>query len=118
VTCAKCHAPNAAGLVRYKPLETTCESCHADVHVGQFAPMGCASCHTTAAFKPASGFSHGPPFTTFLLEGKHADVACKACHPSAKVASGATVQRFVGAPTTCEGCHSDFHKGAFQGFVP
>ncbi len=118
VLCAKCHVPSASGVTRFKPLETACASCHADPHAGQFGTSPCATCHDTKGFRPASGFMHQAPFTDFVLEGKHSQVACERCHPSVAVAGAKRVQRFLGAPRTCEGCHSDFHKGAFEGFAP
>jgi|CXWL01.1.fsa_nt_gi hypothetical protein len=122
VECGACHAPAVRGApARYKPLDTACASCHADVHAGQFEAGGkkppCERCHGNESFK-ATLFAHQPPFTDFVLDGRHAQVGCEKCH--LKVAAGPriTVQRFRGVPTTCEGCHSDFHKGEFKGFSP
>ncbi|BDG09952.1 hypothetical protein [Anaeromyxobacter paludicola] len=118
--CASCHAPGAAGAVRYKPLETACAACHRDPHAGQLAVNGrddCARCHDTRDWKQTS-FQHAPPFTTFLLQGKHARAKCEACHAPVAVGGGAPVRRYRGLPRTCEGCHADFHQGAFRGFTP
>lgn len=121
VTCAKCHGPDARGVVRYKPLSLQCNACHADVHAGQFSAAGalaaCEKCHTVEAFKPAVAFEHAPPFTTFELDGAHQKVACGKCHPAVKT-KGVEVVRYRPLPRTCEGCHSDFHHGAFEGFTP
>ncbi len=123
VECEKCHAPDKkGGPVKYRGLLTACSSCHADVHAGQLAPSRgavteCDRCHETKGFKPAK-FAHEPPFTKFLLEGKHATLACEACHKPVKVAGGVTAVRYKPLPQSCEGCHSDFHQGAFQGFEP
>ncbi len=118
VPCEKCHAPAKAGepLV-YTPLQSTCESCHADPHARQFGDARCETCHTLKDFKTLA-FQHQPPFTTFVLEGKHRDLACVKCHPMVKVRGAKPVQRFTGAPAECEGCHKDFHQGAFKGFEP
>jgi hypothetical protein len=120
--CASCHVADASGSVRYAPLDTSCASCHSDVHAGQFAPSrraptDCARCHSTADWKGTS-FQHRPPFTTFELQGKHAPLACARCHRDVAVAAGAASTRYRGVPTSCEGCHVDAHRGAFQGFVP
>lgn len=125
--CDGCHAPDKpGGPSRYKGTPRACEACHADAHAGQFAgqPQAsrCDSCHTTEDFHQPSLFQHEPPFTAFLLKGKHAEVACARCHQpvAARTASGAEVQvqRFTALPTTCAGCHMDPHHGQFQGMEP
>jgi hypothetical protein len=120
VACASCHRPDAAGVVRYKPLSLACASCHADPHAAQFAVRGapkgegndCARCHLATGWKELR-FKHAEPFTKFALDGKHAKAACERCHPTVKVA-GADVRRYRPLATSCEGCHEDFHKGAFR----
>jgi hypothetical protein len=120
VACASCHRPDAAGVVRYKLASLACASCHADPHAAQFAARGaprgegtdCARCHVAAGWKELR-FKHAEPFTKFALDGKHAKAACEKCHPAVKVA-GADVRRYRPLATTCEGCHEDFHKGAFR----
>jgi len=121
-SCASCHLPDAAGMVRYTALPLACASCHADAHAGQFAPArggqtDCARCHSAAAWT-APAFQHRPPFTTFELDGKHVSVACGGCHPDVLVATGVRARRYRGIPTTCEACHVDVHRGAFRGFAP
>src|ERR1700687_4005337 len=121
-TCGECHfASGAKQIVKYRPLDTSCQSCHADVHAKQFArskgDTDCAACHQTEGFTRTL-FLHGPPFTSFVLDGKHATVQCVACHPDVRVAEGVTVRRYRPVPKTCQGCHADFHHGAFRGFVP
>lgn len=122
--CAGCHRPEKiqkATVVRYRPLPTGCADCHADAHAGQFSAegsaAGCDRCHTTEGFQ-ARLFAHAPPFTSFALEGKHAAAPCASCHPAVPVSKGLTIRRYRPLPTTCEGCHEDFHQGAFRGFVP
>jgi hypothetical protein len=134
--CAGCHRPErvsgATTMIRYKPLDTSCGSCHTDAHAGQFlasvaavgvdAPVrkgrDCSACHPTTSFKKTS-FDHGDPrFTTYKLEGRHAKVACARCHPTVKVADGVETVRYRPLPRACEGCHVDFHHGEFRGFEP
>jgi hypothetical protein len=121
VACGSCHRPEANGMVRYRPLATACASCHADVHAGQLAVKGqgtdCSRCHETAGWKEPLRFVHKKPFTAFALEGKHEKLACEKCHPSV-VIQGAAIRRYKPVPVACEGCHADFHKGAFRGYVP
>ena len=123
--CAGCHATTTVKgqpVVHYRPLEMGCQACHADIHAGQFKdaagrPQDCATCHSTTAFKPAT-FVHAPPFTDYLLQGKHPSVPCAQCHPTVKVDARHTVQQYLGVPRTCAGCHKDFHDGQFKGFIP
>ncbi len=120
VACEKCHfAPNAKEAVKYKPLDQACKSCHADVHAGQFAtaPQSCETCHAATSWKNLR-FKHEPPFTKFVLDGQHAKAKCEACHKPLEVATSVKAVQYKPLPQTCEGCHSDFHKGEFKGFEP
>ena len=121
VACSKCHPAPPGQPVKYKPLEQACRSCHSDVHAGQFSrngPVACERCHRSDEFKPKTTFEHLPPFTDFLLDGQHAKAKCSACHRSVKFSSTVETVQYRPLPKTCEGCHSDFHDGAFQGFEP
>jgi hypothetical protein len=107
-------------VVRYKPLLSDCASCHADPHAGQFAPArrttDCERCHATADWKQTA-FVHRPPFTNYLLDGKHESVECNGCHLEVEVGGGVRARRYRGVPTTCAGCHVDVHRGAFREFT-
>ena len=129
VECQKCHfvpvgsKDQVAGkpVVKYRPLDQKCASCHPDIHLGQFAPRKgepaeCERCHVVEDWKRLL-FKHEAPFTTYLLDGEHRKVACEKCHQ--KVASGGKeTARYRPLPRACESCHADFHQGAFQGFEP
>jgi hypothetical protein len=119
--CGSCHRPDRTGVVRYRPLAGACASCHADPHAAQFAVKGqgtdCARCHGTASWKEGITFVHAEPFTAFRLDGKHRKLECSRCHPAVQVA-GTAVRRYRPLPTKCQGCHADFHQGAFRGFAP
>ncbi|MGC3996102.1 MAG: cytochrome c3 family protein [Anaeromyxobacter sp.] len=60
----------------------------------------CAACHTAEGWKPVK-FAHER--TGFPLEGRHRDVACRACHSSGTFAE--PVAR------ACSACHRDVHLG-------
>ncbi len=123
VACGACHgAPAANRPVLYKPLPMTCAGCHPDVHAGQLAPVpgqptACERCHDTASWK-AAGFQHQPPFTDYLLDGKHAAAKCEGCHRPVALGGRLNVVKYKPLPRDCESCHTDFHKGAFKGFEP
>ena len=121
--CGSCHRAGAGPsgpVVRYRPLDLACASCHADPHVGQFAVKGateCSKCHFADDWKKLL-FKHEPPFTGYRLDGKHRQVACARCHQAVAVARGVEVRRYRPLPTACESCHRDFHRGAFRGVKP
>ena len=119
LACESCHngrkvqsqaalARGGANLARtFLGLGTSCASCHADPHGGQFAPRGCADCHAPDRWNPPSEFDHGK--TAFPLVGRHEKVACAGCHPAA---APGKPRRFKGTPfATCVSCHKDPHGG-------
>lgn len=98
-TCEDCHAKG-----RYQDTRPTCISCHRkdDVHAGKYG-VGCADCHNARDWK-VTRFDHSR--TGFGLTGKHAALACGACHAPSPAKGKAPA-------TTCVGCHAkdDTHKG-------
>jgi hypothetical protein len=117
VACASCHKQRAMTV---KPRSNTCAACHVDVHRGTFR-QDCKSCHNESGFSKAP-FDHRQ--TKFPLDGKHAPLACAACHTAQAgaapigVAKPATAKRvragaadFRGLRTMCVSCHSDVHNG-------
>ena len=140
--CAGCHKPQKVGagppVVRYKPLDVACASCHADYHQGQFvaaglgtspsatppsgerreSSRGCDFCHKTTRFKDTVFEHNNPEFSSYPLEGKHTLVACGKCHRMVRVAPEVETVRYRPMPRACEDCHVDFHHGDFRGFEP
>ncbi|MCA8948740.1 MAG: hypothetical protein KDE27_04515 [Planctomycetes bacterium] len=128
--CSGCHPDPAAGEPRrFAGTPSRCEQCHRDAHLGKFAnavapaaePRGsCAACHGTSAFADVdvAAFHHERD-AGFLLDGAHAQIECRDCHPGSAepdelgrrfgrvVAIGAT---FAG----CVTCHPDPHRGQFD----
>ncbi len=107
--CEKCHvaafqvSPAASLSTRktsqgYVGLETTCASCHEDIHrdgLGQ----ECATCHDADVWKTTPGFTHDT--TSYPLTGRHAEVSCDQCHRDSRPVS-----------SSCGDCHADPHQGA------
>jgi hypothetical protein len=93
-------------------LNAACISCHEDRHRGALG-TDCNSCHTTTAWKPASGFDHSK--TKFALLGKHRDVVCDKCHkePATGNESRTTI---LGTKSfaDCTPCHSSQHGAKFS----
>ncbi len=123
LACSGCHgSPGPNQPVRYRPLALGCAGCHDDVHAGQLAKVpgavtACETCHQTSSWNKTL-FLHQPPFTDYLLDGKHAQVKCTACHRPVTLAEKVTAVRYKPLPRECESCHSDFHGGSFRGFEP
>lgn len=110
VACEKCHKPDSpGGPARYQNMKfDSCTACHADPHRGEFK-KSCETCHSTSGWKnlqPGFNFDHSK--TNYPLLGKHAQVACAACH-----LNGDFKKPLVYAH--CADCHKpDPHKGQFS----
>lgn len=102
ITCVTCHP---AGLEAFDLA--TCTQCHEGhdpafmlEHTTNFGPA-CLDCHDgTDRMKD---FDHA---RFFVLDGRHADLACGDCHAD---------QIFAGTPTECFECHAEpeIHRGVF-----
>jgi hypothetical protein len=115
--CLQCHTEIATRLSAHKGLHATynipagssqeCARCHSD-HNGEDFPLIKWDTKT---------FNHKE--TGYLLEGKHAGLACNKCHNASRIApqEKATIKdkdlnrSFLGVSTACVNCHEDFHKG-------
>jgi hypothetical protein len=128
LACEKCHtesfrtspaaalAPKGTTPGGWVGLETTCASCHQDVHKSSLGRT-CESCHTTTGWSPAPKFDHGR--TQYPLTGKHAAVACDKCHTmvAGHAADGSVLlaQFKPLAHADCVSCHRDPHQGRLTG---
>jgi hypothetical protein len=110
VTCLKCHAqrtpdPSVPGRNQrlfHVVAGQDCAACHEDAHRARLG-RNCASCHGTSGWREVrtSGFDHDK--TAYPLVGKHATLACAACHPPG---------RPMRVPhARCTDCHRDAHRG-------
>lgn len=102
MTCVSCH-PN--GLLGFDTA--VCTSCHGrqnavfmQEHLAQFS-SACMDCHD--GVDRLSNFDHAQ---VFILDGRHAELACTECHAD---------QVFRGTPTECWQCHPEpeIHAGFF-----
>lgn len=123
--CVQCHTNTLAPLppsisarparIGFAGTAETCASCHRDAHLGQLGTR-CETCHTVADARfVVTRFDHGR--SAFPLTGKHAPLACEACHKvtTHDFPSGRAIARqFRGIGTACSVCHQDPHRGELQ----
>lgn len=104
--CVDCHKQDTEKPHgRFANLPQDCASCHDNVHGDQFAVAGqtdCRRCHGFDGWE-AGTFDHSQ--TKFPLTGKHAEVACSACHQSATTTEGITRVEYKIARFECRDCH-------------
>jgi hypothetical protein len=107
VTCAECHPVADVGTpqerVRYVDLNTECNACHEDIHLGQLAEKACEDCHTTESWEPTL-FDH-QKHSDYALDGKHLDVECNDCHRLKTSPEGRVFRHYKPMKTECLDCH-------------
>ena len=115
VACVDCHTPAADFVARYPGRRADdCAACHTDPHEGQFeesplATEGCLSCHDRAAFLPHGFDARAHSRAALQLSGAHLTLDCEECHELED-----ELRIFRGTATSCDGCHIDVHRGAFE----
>lgn len=116
--CNTCHVPRkGGGPVVFRGTPEACAACHLDNHAGQFATrggqLGCERCHDLATWKDHH-FDHDAPPSRFPLTGRHAQVACTACHlVTTRQVPGGGQQKvthyFPIEERACDDCHENPH---------
>lgn len=108
VDCRACHfeeiANSSSYVQQFEGLSGDCISCHENVHEDAFAINGvtdCTRCHVTDSWLPEK-FDHNT--TAFPLEGRHAEVDCRACHELAGE-DGSPVLVYKLEKFACIDCH-------------
>jgi hypothetical protein len=120
--CTACHLGG-----KYKGTPASCVGCHLQDfqktknpnHVALGLPQTCQTCHTTAAWQPAT-FDHG--LVGFPLTGAHATLPCAQCHVNGNYnlnnadcvschlkdyqGTKNPNHQAAGIPTTCAACHN------------
>jgi hypothetical protein len=117
-TCLECHRELKGRVAqgrgfhgRLQGKDRDCWTCHHD-HQGRSYAM--------VDWGPGGkkGFDHAR--TGFALKGKHQGLDCEKCHEPRLIADPAVRElldkqpqrkTFLGAQTTCAGCHADEHRG-------
>ncbi len=119
VKCADCHKGSYLPFKQRYPGRTQddCKSCHGDPHDkqfegGLFTRRGCLTCHSRHEFKPHRFTNRMHTKAGFKLTGAHQKTDCHACH---KQPQKDKARIFDQTPQSCQACHKDAHRGAFQG---
>jgi hypothetical protein len=116
--CLSCHNELVPGIAKHTGLhgrmsaETRdeCQRCHPDHRGTEFQMVDWQG--------PKARFQHER--TGALLQGKHAKLACEACHDNSKVTAPDIVKlvaaqprraTFLGLSPRCSSCHFDEHRG-------
>lgn len=93
-----------------------CETCHADVHAGQFDPRtnkaGCTFCHNEKSFTDVR-FDHNK-YSRFDLLGAHTRTECVECHRQGTLPNGKQGTLYRGVARDCASCHTDVHLAQFR----
>jgi hypothetical protein len=95
LSCQSCHQNST-----FRMTQTTCIACHdkdyqatqAPNHVAAGFSTSCETCHRTSD----TSFRGATAHTFYPLVGRHAQVACSACHVN---------NVYAGTPRDCVGCH-------------
>ncbi len=108
IDCGQCHTKSTDGIVIIKGLSVECQSCHNDIHFGQFKDKGnpnvvkCEGCHTPSGWK-AGKFDHNLN-SRFPLDGKHISLECGQCHIQTRL-NDVKFIRYRPMSTECKSCH-------------
>lgn len=108
LSCGSCHTNKFSTSIKYifKSVQRECESCHSDVHTGQFKTAGkteCSRCHSPEGWKN-SIFDHSK--TNFPLTGAHKNLECGKCHKSIVAANNISYTVYKINKSKCSDCHS------------
>jgi hypothetical protein len=111
VDCKACHKGRYSAPIEF----TSCNSCHADYHQGEFKRDGvspdCITCHSLEEGFQYSLFTLDQhQSSSFPLEGAHMATPCFACHVSEE--DDRWTFRDMGSE--CKDCHEDEHAGSLD----
>ncbi len=91
-----------------------CETCHKE-HLGDALPLVPEAAFRAVGIVDQDLYDHAHVKTAdhpWSLHGKHDQLTCSECHPSADATSISKGEhRFLGRTQVCTECHDDAHKG-------
>lgn len=106
--CNACHLSKESPeqkKIYFRSTQSTCVSCHKDIHHGQFVKNyqnDCNRCHSSNNWTPEK-FDHNK--TAFALTGAHVKLECRQCHKQAEV-NGLTFIIYSIGKNKCVDCHT------------
>lgn len=115
--CLQCHTEIATRLTAHRGL-------HATYNIPPGSSQECARCHSEHNGEDfplikwdIKTFNHKE--TGYVLEGKHAGLACNKCHNASRISPQEKPlikdkdlnRSYLGLSQACVPCHEDFHKG-------
>ncbi len=112
-----------AAARRFRFAALGCTDCHRDPHAASrhedgrspaFTDADCLACHGDESWRQIT-FEHSA--TGFDLLGAHTALGCVQCHAPIHGDADPVTLPFIGAETTCKGCHQDPHFGQFAGVM-
>lgn len=109
--CRACHklkkSRSGEPIRQFVFSDTRCETCHQDIHVGQFSKIipvkSCEICHQPTEW-PDLQFNHDAD-SRFPLKGAHQNVQCNECHKLYKL-QDTVIRLYRPIDPACETCHS------------
>lgn len=109
--CRMCHTMSktkgGARVRRFAFSAVRCETCHIDMHFGQFTKIkpvkACEVCHNQEEWT-ALQFDHDKD-SRFALEGAHKEVDCSECHKLVRLDNN-IFRLYRPINPVCETCHS------------
>lgn len=113
--CFACHVSEEDQRWSFANMGASCVDCHDDFHEGYISASyypkdDCTVCHSSEAWSSVA-FNHSK--TKWPLEGKHAEVACSACHFEFDEGGTLISQNFTNLDTACTSCHENIHGDQF-----
>lgn len=105
--CIQCHpGPTAVEIHQFETAESTCQSCHMDIHFG-FLGTSCGICHNSQSWE-MTNWKKATDHFVFPLEGMHAQIDCEACHATGLNQISGTLSN------DCYSCHVDDFMAAID----
>jgi nitrate/TMAO reductase-like tetraheme cytochrome c subunit len=108
VECISCHAyKNSQDKIEYKfaSLNSRCESCHNDIHQGQFNISGQSDCSNCHLFDNWTNLKFDHEKTKFSLKGAHSRLKCIQCHKPVNE-NGVLFIKYKLEEIKCADCHT------------
>ncbi|MCF6269184.1 MAG: cytochrome C [Melioribacteraceae bacterium] len=105
IACAKCHFSDINLPHQFVTVSPNCESCHVDIHNGQFVAKyknNCSECHTPTNWL-VENFDHSK--ARFIIDGAHKNVKCSECH-KIKTKEGKKIIQYIFEDISCKNCHT------------